>query len=554
MQYSNKKYCIEKNSMLEISFISETIYDDPFNDIELNIRFTGPDGSEMIVPAFWAGEKYWSVRYSSHVLGKHDFRSECSISKDTGLHKIEGSVLVSEYTGKNKLLKHGKLRISKDNRHIEHEDGTPFFWLGDTWWYGFTKNFKWPEIFRTLSEDRVRKGFSIIHIIAGLYPDFGKKFIEFESSETGFVWDNNFTSINPYFFDAADIKIFSLINSELTPCIFGAWGYYLPWLGVEKMKKHWRYIISRWGALPVVWSVAGEATMPFYARDFTGSDKAVKEQETGWPKIAKYIKDTDPFKRLLTLHPSPFNESYSTRDALDPDIFDIDMLCIGHRGQDDLDVALEKLQKAVNANPPKPVFQGEINYEGIMDSSGPEIQRFLFWTHIMSGAMGYSYGAAGIMDIRIEKYENHPGICGTFASYSWEEAMNFLGSCQLGFGKKFLEQFAFNKMKPHPEIVEPHWNEKNRMLPYAATIDNKIRIIYFPPWFLIKDMFSYYTIRIKKLDKKKKYLKYFFDPRSGAIVDKEIINANNDGEYIFERNWLVALPSWEDWILVVEDL
>ena len=30
------------------------------------------------------------------------------------------------------------------------------------------------------------------------------------------------------------------------------------------MKKHWRYLIARWGAYPVVWCLAGEGTMPYY--------------------------------------------------------------------------------------------------------------------------------------------------------------------------------------------------------------------------------------------------------------------------------------------------
>jgi len=38
---------------------------------------------------------------------------------------------------------------------------------------GLCKRLKWPEGFETLLADRVRKGFSVIQIIAGLYPDMG---------------------------------------------------------------------------------------------------------------------------------------------------------------------------------------------------------------------------------------------------------------------------------------------------------------------------------------------------------------------------------------------
>ena len=47
----------------------------------------------------------------------------------------------------------------------------PFFWLGDTWWMGLTKRLLWPEGFKLLTADRVKKGFTVIQIVAGLYPD-----------------------------------------------------------------------------------------------------------------------------------------------------------------------------------------------------------------------------------------------------------------------------------------------------------------------------------------------------------------------------------------------
>ena len=36
----------------------------------------------------------------------------------------------------------------------------------------------------------------------------------------------------------------------------------MPWMGVEKVKQHWRYLIARYGAWPVVWCAAGEANLP----------------------------------------------------------------------------------------------------------------------------------------------------------------------------------------------------------------------------------------------------------------------------------------------------
>jgi len=36
-------------------------------------------------------------------------------------------------------------------------------------------------------------------------------------------------------------------NLAWPPCIVGCWGYFMPWMGVEKMKKHWRNLVARYG-------------------------------------------------------------------------------------------------------------------------------------------------------------------------------------------------------------------------------------------------------------------------------------------------------------------
>ena len=42
------------------------------------------------------------------------------------------------YAGSNPLYLHGVLVPSSNNRYLVHADGTPFYWLGDTHWSGFS--------------------------------------------------------------------------------------------------------------------------------------------------------------------------------------------------------------------------------------------------------------------------------------------------------------------------------------------------------------------------------------------------------------------------------
>lgn len=108
------------------------------------------------------------------------------------------------------------------------------------------------------------------------------------------------------------------------PCILGCWGYHLPWLGTENMKLHWRYLIARWGALPVVWCASGEQAMPWYN---SGNKPAETEQlRREWTEVIRFIRQTDPFRCLITTHP----RRNARDELLEPRLLDFEMQQTGH--------------------------------------------------------------------------------------------------------------------------------------------------------------------------------------------------------------------------------
>ena len=291
---------IHQNQTAEWSFTSNKARKDPFNEVELSARFTHANGEEKLVPAFWAGGKNWRMRFSSPLAGKFHFRTVCSDPSDSGLHDQAGDFQVKRYTGSNPLFRHGPIRVATDKRHFEHFDGTPFFWLGDTWWMGLCKRMTWPKGFQTLARDRVKKGFTVVQIVAGLYPDM-PAFDKRGANEAGFPWEKEYRRINPSYFDMADRRIRHLVESGLAPCIVGCWGYFLPWMGVAKMKKHWRNLVARYGSYPAFWCLAGEVIMPYYLSPSKQADR--KFQKEGWNELAAYVRKIDPYRRPITAHP-----------------------------------------------------------------------------------------------------------------------------------------------------------------------------------------------------------------------------------------------------------
>jgi hypothetical protein len=437
----------EANVMVELTFRSNHSYADPFNNVALDVTFIDPRGRELRVPGFWAGADVWKVRYASPVVGTHTYHSECSEVRDKGLHGITGKVEVRPYTGQNPLYTHGPLHVAPNHRYLEHTDHTPFFWLGDTWWMGLCHRLHWPEEFKQLAADRKDKGFNVIQIVAGLYPDM-PAFDPRGANEAGFPWETNYARIRPEYFDAADQRLGYLVEQGFTPCIVGAWGYFMPWMGVEKVKAHWRYLIARYGAWPVVWCAAGEANLPWYlAKGFPYDDR---KQVHDWTEVLRFVRDTDPFHRPLTLHPSL---GYTARGATDdPALLDFDLLQTPHGQREAVPAAVKAVRESYAAEPMMPVIDGEASYEMLNDSLPTEWTRRMFWLCPMNGAAGHTYGANGIWQCnRPEQPHGNSPHGGTYGKIPWNEAMHLPGSQQVGLGKKLLEQYPWQRFQPHPE-------------------------------------------------------------------------------------------------------
>jgi hypothetical protein len=441
----------EANVMVEFSLTAKRDYADPFNTVTLDVIFTDPQGQEFRVPAFWDGGKVWKVRYASPIVGTHRFRSECSETKDKGLNGITGKVEVKPYMGLNPLYLHGPIHVAADHRHFEQADGTPFFWLGDTWWMGLSGRLHWPDDFQKLTADRKEKGFNVIQIVAGLFPDM-HPFDPRGANEAGYPWMTNYTSINPRYFDEADKRFTYLVDQGFMPCIVGAWGYFLPWMGVDKAKAHWRYLIARYGALPVIWCTAGEANLPWYlAKNFPYDDR---QQVKGWTEVTRYLRATDPFHRLITIHPTGIGR-LSARHAMDDlSLIDIDMLQTPHGQRDAVAPTVHTMRESYADHPVMPVINGEASFEMLGDSLPTEWTRRMFWLCLMNGAAGHTYGANGIWQVNRRGDPHGPSPTAGSTGYGkipWDEAMNLPGSAQVALGKKLFEQYPWQNFQPHPE-------------------------------------------------------------------------------------------------------
>lgn len=524
----------EQNRVVELSFEAERDHPGPFRGVEFGAVVSAPDGAERHVPGFWAGGRVWRVRYASGLLGRHTWRTECPV-EDAGLHGLTGTIEVTPYAGDNPLLRHGPVRVAPDRRHFEHEDGTPFLWLGDTWWMALCKRLEWPGDFAALTADRVAKGFSVIQIVAGLYPDM-PAFDERGANEAGFPWEPDYSSIRPEYFDVADRRLQYLADQGLVPCIVGAWGYFIPWMGVENLKLHWRYLIARYGALPVVWCVAGEANLPYYlAEGFPYDDR---EQVRLWTEVARYVREADPYTRPVSIHPTGLGR-LTARGAIDDEsLIDFDMQQTGHGGREVLEPTLRTLVDSYRAEPTMPVLNSEVCYEQLLGWIPADVQRLMFWTCMLSGAAGHTYGANGIWQVnRADQPHGASPHGGNYGTIPWDEAMRLPGSGQLALGKRLLEEFPWQRFERHPEWVTLVGAETTEA-PSAAGIPGEVRIAYIP---------QPSAVRVTGLEEGVAYSATRFDPVTGAREALGPVVADADG------GWTCAAPASAepDWVLVL---
>ncbi len=532
-----------QNCAVEWSYTSGKSYRDPFNEVELDLLVTGPGGTEQVVPAFWAGGQTWRVRYASPEAGTYRYRLRCSDPDNTDLNGQAGSLEVTPYDGPVALLRHGPLRVAADRRHLEHRDGTPFLWLGDTWWMGLCKRLAWPDEFQQLAADRAAKGFNVVQIVAGLYPDM-QPFDERGANEAGFPWEPDFARINPSYFDMADLRIAHLVRAGIVPCIVGSWGYFMDFAGPRVLEQHWRYLVARYGAYPVVWCAAGEALMLYYLSSGDEAEAETKRTElrSRWSALVRSIRSFDPYGHPITIHPTRFGHD----QVEDPSALDVDMLQTGHSGYTSLATTVDMVEAALGHAPRMPVLVGEVDYEGILESSREEMQRFLFWTCFLTGTAGHTYGANGLWQVNRRERPYGASPHGTsWGNTPWDDAYRLPGSAQLGFAKRLLERYPWWRFDAHPEWVEPHAAETSRMSAYAAGVPGTVRVIFIPAE-AIWSVFRGATL-LKDLDLDTQYHGFYFNPKTGVEHDLGAVTPDDRGQ------WVVGKPPiFQDWVLVLE--
>ena len=186
-------------------------------------------------------------------------------------------------------------------------------------------------------------------------------------------------------------------------------------------------------------------------------------------------------------------------------------------------------------------------YEGHGGGNGPDVQRYSFWSSILSGATGYTYGAAGVFQANDrERPTGDRPDGGAFDAVFWDDSMMLPGGEQIAAGHRLLKSLQFHRFESHPEWVtlDLRWGREAYTLPvrsYAAGIPCECRVIYMPVrWY------HWDGPLVKYLEKGTKYRAAYVETNTMKRHELGVVQGDANGEWRGP-----TLPHMFDWLLVM---
>lgn len=519
---------VEAWDTVEVELTSARMHSDPYLQVDVTAEFVGPNGQTIRRPAFWDGDTTWRVRFAPPAPGIWRY-STSEIAAIPGLHGITGTVDCGPYTGDNPVRRHGFLRVAANGRHLEHEDGAPFFWLADTHWrfawerWDESNKPGWSSQFRDTVRLRVGQGFTVYqgNLLSWSPPD---------------LWaQNDFSAVDPsYFREVIDPRMAFIADSGLVHALGLAW-YHAADNDPAGLARFARYIVARYGAYPIVWTLGGEVA---------GYEPALRQQRLdAWRGVAHAIQEADDYRHPITAHLTnerPLPSYYQDEDWLS---FTLNQL-----GHGDLDMTSRHWTEHLNAFPGRPLVEGESFYEGLksVEQTGRRVVtdvmvRQVAYRAIQSGCCGYSYGAQGCWNGAWDADEARIA----WGDLAWYDGVDLPGATQLGYLRKLYESVGWTQLRPAPERFEPSAGINETFYPpaVAAHEDGGTVLVYFGETY----RFDEGTGRLCGMPRGACRIEWF-DPRQGkTTVALEAAEPEN-GKII-----VPTPPGDGDWVLIARE-
>ena len=468
---------VPKWDRFEQAFESAVEYTNPVQQIWLTAIFTSPSGKTAKVPGFWDGGKTWRMRFSPNETGGWVYKTSCSDESNSGLHGKTGQFECKAIVGTNRFTQHGPIRVSHDGRYLEHEDGTPFFFLGDTAWNGALLST--DEEWKNYIQQRTRQKFSAVQWVTTQWrasPNGDR------NTELAYTGSTNLILINPKFFQRLDQKAEALAQAGVlnAPVLLWAIGggsnpAINPGFSLAEDQAILlaRYMVARWQHLSVVWILAGDA-------DYRGA------RAERWKRIGRAVFG-DIAHAPVTMHPGGMHWVWN--EFKDEKWYGIVGYQSGH-GDDEktlrwmtegpLTEDWTKLphRPFINLEPP---YENHIAYQSKKPITADVTRRAIYWTLLNNPTAGVTYGGHGVWgwDDGTKAPTDHPN---TGIPLPLEKALVMAGAEQMKPIYDFFTSIDFWRLRPAPVIVvnNPGKDKPEKFIAAAKTDQKDLGLVYVP--------------------------------------------------------------------------
>jgi hypothetical protein len=422
----------------------------------------------------------------------------------------------------------GKLEVSDNGRFIQFEDGSPFFYLGDTGWELFHRLDK-KDAERYL-ENRREKGFTVIQAV--ILAELDGLNTPNAEGETPLI-DNDPTKPNEKYFKHVDWVINKAAEKGIYIGLLPTWG--------DKVDKQWgkgpvifnpdnaykygAWLGKRYKDYPnIIWINGGD-------RDGGGKNYPV------WEAMGKGINSADN-NHLITFH--PWGEHSSSEWFHHSDWLDFNMMQTGH-SQRSYAIFKRLLKSDYELHPVKPTFDGEPRYEDHPVGWKPEIlgwfddadvRQAIYW-NLFTGGFGHTYGAHPIWQMKTAD-KDPIGL----VRNNWYDVLDLKGAWDLIHARILMESRPFFSRYPDQSIImNSYFPEPDQVV---TTRGDGYAFIYVPTgWGPLLDLqkLGYQNLNV-----------WWYNPRTGEIKNDGKIEGKG-----FKEFKTPTRGRGEDWVLVLDD-
>jgi len=421
------------------------------------------------------------------------------------------------------------LQVGPTHRYLEYEDGSPFFYLGDTAWELFHRLDR-EEADRYL-RNRSQKGFTVIQAVVlaqlgGLTDPNPYGHIPLQ--------DKDPTRPNEAYFKHVDYIVDRAGEVGLFVGLLPTWGsYWKAGSGIftpANARIYGRFLGQRYRASSIIWVLGGDENI----RNETERATVVA--------MARGLREGDGGSHLITYHPR--GPGLSSDYFHQADWLDFNMFQSSHAAGDHDNGLFAEHDYALK--PVKPTVDGEPRYEmlsvGFYNAGAARNVRFdaydarqaAYWS-LLAGSCGHTYGHSSIW--QMWRPGRTPVI---WANVSWSESLDHPGAFQMGHIRRLYESRPFRKLVPDQAMIVGGPDSGGAKIRAAVASDGSFAFVYSPrgePFMVRMDAIN--ASRVKAT---------WFDPRYG--IAEPLHTGDNTGFQTF------APPTCGrgcDWVLVLDD-